>query len=152
MNSFTHSDIASMQPLGSSVLHFPEGIIGYADVRDAEVKVLEQKKPFSIMKLEDPTGFMNLLVIEPRDFHLNYEPIFFENDLISLGITDKADVALLNVISTEANSADEISVNLIGPFLINRKLKIGKQVVIQNYANYSVKHHIPKADSETKSS
>jgi flagellar assembly factor FliW len=95
---------------------------------------------------------MNLLVIEPRDFHLNYEPVFFENDLISLGITDKADVALLNVISTEANSADEISVNLIGPFLINRKLKIGKQVVIQNYANYSVKHHIPKATSETKAS
>jgi len=152
MNIFTQDDISKMAPLGSQVLHFPEGIIGYADIRDAEVKILDEKKPFSLMRLEDPTGFMNLLVIEPRDFNLAYHPVFFENDLVSLGITDPTDVALLNVVSIESPETQELTVNLVGPFLINRKLKIGKQVVIQNYSNYSVKHHIPKAAKETKAS
>jgi len=60
--------------------------------------------------------------------------------LALLGLRDAADAMILNIVTVIRNTPVEATANLIGPIVVNRRTRIGRQLVISNYSRYSAHH------------
>jgi flagellar assembly factor FliW len=63
-----------------------------------------------------------------------------DDDAALLGVASADDLLLFNIVNYRAESPDAATVNLIGPILVNRRTRVGRQVVIANYPGYSARH------------
>jgi flagellar assembly factor FliW len=51
-----------------------------------------------------------------------------------------ANPLILNVATIKSYEPQKVTLNLAAPILINRRTRVGKQVVLLNYQNYSTTH------------
>jgi flagellar assembly factor FliW len=49
---------------------------------------------------------------------------------------------ILNIVTLRQQQPIEASVNLVGPLIVNRRTRIGRQLVISNYSRYSAHHQL----------
>jgi flagellar assembly factor FliW len=47
---------------------------------------------------------------------------------------------ILNIVTLRRQDPVEATANLIGPVVVNRRTRIGRQLVISNYSRYSAHH------------
>ena len=124
----------------SNEITLPQGIIGFGTYRRAELLYLPDHLPFLWMKLHGPTDHLHFIVIEPGGIVPGYEPEIFDEDAEQLGITNAANAMVLNIVTLRRQNPVEATVNLIGPIVINRQTRTGRQLVISNYSRYSAHH------------
>ncbi len=118
----------------------PQGIIGFRDYTQAELVYLPDHLPFLWMKLSNGKDTVHFVVIEPAGLIADYTPEVFDDDAAQLDLRDSSEAMVLNVVTLEQQRQLEAKVNLIGPILVNRRTKIGRQLVISNYSRYSAHH------------
>lgn len=118
----------------------PQGIIGFRDYTHAELLYLPDHLPFLWMKLSNGRDTVHFVVIEPAGLIADYTPEVFDDDAAQLDLRDSSEAMVLNVVTLEQQRPLEAKVNLIGPILVNRRTKIGRQLVISNYSRYSAHH------------
>lgn len=125
-------------------LHFPHGLIGFAAYTRAELLYLPGNLPFLWMKIESPqTGdTLQFVVIEPGGIVPGYEPELFEADTLHLDLRAPADALVLNIVTLQRREPLEATVNLIGPIVVNRRTRCGRQIVISNYSQYSANYSL----------
>lgn len=121
-------------------LELPHGIIGFAQYKRAELLYLPDHLPFLWMKLHSATDDLHFIVIEPGGIVPGYEPEIFDLDAEALDLRDPAEAMILNVVTLKRQHPVEATVNLIGPLVVNRRTRIGRQLVISNYSRYSANH------------
>jgi len=122
-------------------LILPQGIIGFAQFKRAELLYLPDHLPFLWMKLGEPSDSVHFIVIEPGGIVPGYEPEVFDDDMERLGISDQTEAMILNIVTLKRQNPVEATVNLIGPIVVNRRTREGRQLVISNYSRYSA-HHV----------
>jgi flagellar assembly factor FliW len=117
----------------------PQGIIGFAEYRRAELLYLPDHLPLLWMRLhgKDPVHFV---VIEPGNVIPDYAPEIFDEDAASLDITTPSEAMVLNIVTLQQEIPLVANANLIGPIIVNRRTRQGRQVVISNYSSYSAHH------------
>ena len=125
-------------PAGNE-FQLPHGLIGFGDYKRAELLYMPDHLPFLWMKLHgrDPLHFV---VIEPGGIIPGYEPEIFDEDAAQLGLNDPSDAMILNIVTLKHQQPVEATVNLIGPVVLNRRTRVGRQLVISNYSRYSANH------------
>ena len=123
-------------------LELPQGLIGFANYKRAELLYLPDHLPFLWMKLQGPTEaeHLHFIVIEPGGIVPGYEPEIFDLDAEQLDLRDPAEAMILNIITLKRQHPVEATANLIGPLVVNRRTRIGRQLVISNYSRYSAHH------------
>ena len=121
-------------------IELPQGIIGFANYKRAELLYMPDHLPFLWMKLHGPTDNLHFIVIEPGGIIPGYEPEIFDEDAEQLGITDPTQAMILNIVTLRKQNPVEATVNLIGPVIVNRRTRVGRQLVISNYSRYSANH------------
>jgi flagellar assembly factor FliW len=134
----------------SNEIQLPQGIIGFAAYKRAELLYLPDHLPFLWMKMHSPTDHLHFIVIEPGGIVPGYEPEIFDEDAEQLGISDPSHAMVLNVVTLRSQNPVEATVNLIGPIIVNRRTRVGRQLVISNYSRYSAHHALvenPQASS-----
>ena len=47
---------------------------------------------------------------------------------------------ILNIVTLPHDQSGKISLNLVGPIIINRRSLVGKQCIINNHEQYSARH------------
>jgi flagellar assembly factor FliW len=129
-------------------LLLPQGLVGFAEYQRAELLYLPDHLPFLWMKLHGPVDHLHFIVIEPGGIVLDYEPELFEGDAERLGLTSPAEAMILNVVTLGRQNPVVATANLIGPIVVNRRTRIGRQLVISNYSRYSA-HHLLSEESQT---
>ena len=117
----------------------PRGIIGFAAYQRADLNYLPDHLPFLWMKLHGPDT-LQFIVIEPGGIIPGYEPELFDEDAEGLDLRTPAEAMILNIVTLKNQSPVEATVNLIGPLVVNRRTRIGRQLVISNYSRYSAHH------------
>ena len=136
--------ITDLTPAQSSaVAHtftLPQGLIGFRDYTRAELLYLPDHLPFLWMKLHGASDSVHFVVIEPAGLISGYEPELFDEDAATLGLKDASEVMLLNIVTLEQQRPLEATVNLVGPIVINRRTRVGRQLVIANYSRYGAHH------------
>jgi len=118
----------------------PEGLIGFEQYREAELLYQPDHLPFLWLKLSGTAGVIHFVVIEPGGIVPGYEPELFDEHAGSLGLKDSHDAMVLNIVTLQHQKPLEATANLVGPIVINRRTRVGRQVVISNYSRYSTHH------------
>jgi flagellar assembly factor FliW len=125
----------------------PHGIIGFSHYKRAELLYLPDHLPFLWMKLGEPEESIHFIVIEPGGIVLGYEPEVSDEDIAQLEIRDQSEAMILNIVTLKKQNPVEAIVNLIGPIVVNRRTRVGRQLVITNYSRYSA-HHLLVENSQ----
>ncbi len=115
----------------------PNGLIGFENYRHAELLYQPDHLPFLWLRLSGTHGNMQFVVIEPGGIVPDYEPELFDEHALALDLRDPSEAMLLNIVTLKQQAPLVATVNLIGPIVINRRTRVGRQVVISNYTRYS---------------
>ena len=132
----------------------PHGIIGFAAYKRAELVYLPDHLPFLWMKLRSATDELHFVVIEPGGVVPSYQPELFDDDADALDIRTPSEAMILNIVTLQRQNPVEATANLIGPIVVNRRTRVGRQLVISNYSRFSAHHPLvenPQAPSLARS-
>jgi len=118
----------------------PYGIVGFPDYTQAELLRDQDGHPFMRMRLRNEKECISFVVMEPGGLIPGYEPELFDNDAASLELGDSSEAMILTILTMRPGTPKEATVNLIGPIVVNRRTRIGRQLVIANYSLYRARH------------
>jgi flagellar assembly factor FliW len=124
-------------PLNEIIL--PNGIIGFSQYQRAELLYMPDHLPLLWMRLHGPDT-IHFIVMEPGNLIPGYEPEIFDEDAEQLGISDPSQALVINIVTLRQQTPLEATVNLVGPVIVNRRTRVGRQLVISNYSRYSAHH------------
>ena len=121
------------------VILFPEGLIGFENSNKFIIKTKAGYAPFYwLLCLDEPE--LLFPIIDPFIIIKDYHPKLSNNELQSIGAENIADIRFLAVV-TVGQSADQVSVNLRGPIILNKERNIAKQIILVE-SHYLVRHPI----------
>ena len=131
----------------ANAITLPQGLIGFPAYRQAELLYVPDQLPFLWMKLNGPTGSVNFVVVEPAGVVPDYEIELFDLDAAALDLADASQAMILNIVTLEPKTALAATVNLIGPIVVNRRTRIGRQLIVANNSRYSARHPLVPAQA-----
>lgn len=118
----------------------PEGLIGLPDFNRFELIVDPESLPFVVLRAV--TGDeIQIPAVEPVGLVENYRLDIGDADAEMLGLVGAdANPLIINVATIKSYEPQKVTLNLAAPILINRRTRVGKQVVLLNYQSYSTTH------------
>ncbi|OPX24493.1 MAG: hypothetical protein B1H02_03360 [Candidatus Latescibacteria bacterium 4484_107] len=114
------------------VLRFPDGIIGFEELKRYVILEVEEYGPFRILlSLDDPeVGFP---LIDPALFFPDYTPNIPPSDLKRLSLPSM-DEGRIFCIVTLRKPEESSTVNLRGPIVIHPETRIARQTILTQAA------------------
>ena len=122
-----------------NVISLPTGLFGFAEIKSMELVFDKEELPFMWLREEKKDG-LAFIVIEPGGIIPNYSVEISDMDVETLEITGPEDTMILNIVTLPHDQSGKISLNLVGPIIINRRSLVGKQCIINNHEQYSARH------------
>ena len=111
-----------------SVLVFEEGIPGFPGSRRFALVNVADDSAFQLLQsLDEPDVAM--IVTVPWLFFPEYAPELSELERRELQLEGKEDAVIFSAVTLDADQST-ISLNLLGPFVVNAKTRRGRQVVL----------------------
>ncbi|HEY4299534.1 MAG TPA: flagellar assembly protein FliW [Candidatus Didemnitutus sp.] len=138
---------ADAEPSPANVFTLPQGIIGFEKYTRAELLYLPDHLPFLWLRLQGPSDTVQFIVLEPAGLIAGYEPELFDEDAASLDLSDPSEAMVLNIVTLKNQVPLDATINLVGPIILNRRTRIGRQLVLSNYSRYSSHHPLADHDS-----
>ena len=121
------------------ILHFAEGLLGFADRKDYVIVQEAAYAPFLwLQSAEDP--HLCFVVVDPLAFSPDYRVEIKQAEIQSLGLENFEQARVLVIVVVRDNPED-ITANLQGPLVINPERGLGKQVVLLT-DRYHTRHYI----------
>ena len=119
-------------------IHFSEGLIGFPD--DKKYVILEHKANSPFMWLQSLTSpQLAFVIMNPFPVCPDYLKDLSPEDEISINPDSNKTVMVFTIVTIPHGKADESTVNLMGPVIIDPDAKVGKQIILANY-EYSHRH------------
>lgn len=129
------------------VVTFGEGLIGFPGLRQFLLLAQGEDSPFQWLQSIDEPG-LAFLVTDPTFFVESYEPELEDAQADLLGLSDETPRLLRTTVRLIGRPAEEVSLNLAAPIVLNLERRIGKQVVFDNEA-YNIRHTVKLPGSES---
>jgi flagellar assembly factor FliW len=118
----------------------PEGLIGLSEFKNFELIVDPDTLPFVVLRSINGDE-IQIPAVEPVGLVDNYKLNIGDEDAEMIGLSGEASNPLiLNVATIKSFEPQKVTLNLAAPILINRRSRVGKQVVLVNYQDYSTSH------------
>jgi len=125
----------------TDVIEFPWGLPGFSEHRRWLLLTLEAQPGFIwLQNLDDPK--VAIPTAEPSMIFDRYEPKLPPYCFVALDIENAEDFALLGVVVVTEN-AEEMTMNLMAPIVVNMRARKARQVMLEN-SGYSVREPIPR--------
>lgn len=121
------------------VIQFPAGIPGFDKNKEFVIVSIPEYMPFEWLAATDGSG-LRFAIINPMIFRPDYAPNIIKEQLEELEIKKPEDILLFAIVTIRENP-EESTANLIGPVIINKTKRIGKQIIIED-DKYSTKESI----------
>jgi flagellar assembly factor FliW len=123
------SVVEPLQIEEKSVIEFPEGLLGFSNLRQFVLVEYENSEPFKwLQSLSDPA--LALPVVEPGRIFPDYSDLPSPEDLTTVMAESPADVVSF-VVAIIPKDPLESTVNLKAPVIINFKKMIGRQIILE---------------------
>lgn len=129
---------------GLATLHFlAPGLLGFENLLEFELSVYDPQTPFyRLQSLTEPE--IEFLVMEPACLLQDYVFDLSEEDVQQLQIEQPEDVFVLVLLTVPENPL-EMTANLLGPLVFNRRNWQGKQLVLDGQ-NYPLRYPVLTAE------
>ena len=122
-----------------NTLLFPEGLVGFEDLRKFVVMPNEKEGPlFWIQSVEDPQ--VAFILTDPTGFYYDYKVVPDGREREKLGIDESGDCLIVSVVSV--SSEREITLNLAAPILFAPETNRALQVILEG-TNFSPQTPLP---------
>ncbi len=122
----------------NEVIKFEKGLLGFENEKEFIIIRNRETEFYYLQSVKDvETTF---ILVDLKDVMPNYDPQVEVEFLTDLGNVDH-NLQVFNICTVKDN-LDELTVNLLGPIVINMDTKKGKQVIVSNDDGYSVKHKL----------
>ncbi len=125
----------------------PQGLFGFPEIRSMELVFDKDELPFMWLREQKQDG-LAFVVLEPAGIVPNYSVEISDDDVKVLGITGSEDTMILNIVTISPDHPGKISLNLVGPIIVNRQTLVAKQCIISNHEQYSARHMIEVGENE----
>ena len=125
---------------GEPVLTFDDGIPGFPEARHFVLVNEVDDAAFQLLQCLDLDD-VAFVVSVPWLFFPDYTPEISEHEADELGIDDPADAVVFCPVTLDAE-ADRITMNLLGPFVVNPETRRGRQVVLTETKELSVQAEV----------
>ena len=112
------------------VLTFPSGIPGFEQSRQFVIVSIPDYVPFEWLVCIDGSR-LRFAIINPLLFASDYSPAIVKEQLEDLEIRKPEDILLYTIVTIKENPL-ESTANLVGPIIVNRKQRLGKQILIDD--------------------
>jgi flagellar assembly factor FliW len=120
-------------------IHFPLGLLGFETQQRFLLIDSDEAAPMRwLLAVDEPD--LAFLVVEPTMFFPDYAFPFASEDYKLLGMVEGEEVVVACLVVIPSNPA-EMTINLMGPLVINAERRIGKQVVLHD-GNYSTRERL----------
>jgi flagellar assembly factor FliW len=137
MELLTSSALGALRVDESSVIDFPEGLLGFASLKKFVLLEREDTAPFQWLQcLTDPD--VALPVVDPNCIFSGYSCIPTSEELFSLGAESCSDL-LLRVVAIIPDDPFNATVNLKAPVLINYRNMVGRQIISETSGDVRVR-------------
>jgi len=120
-------------------LSFPQGLFGFPEIKNMDLVYDNGELPFMWLR-EDKGDGLAFIVIEPGGIIPNYSVEISDGDVDLLEISSSEDTMILNIVTLPPEQSSKISINLVGPVIVNRNTLVSKQCIINNHEKYSARY------------
>jgi flagellar assembly factor FliW len=114
----------------TDIIFFPAGIPGFEKNKDFILAQVPEYVPFEWLVCVDGSR-LRFAIINPLLFRPDYAPAMAKEQLENLAIEKPEDVLLYSIV-TIGNNPMNSTANLVGPVVINKTKRIGKQIIIED--------------------
>ena len=135
------------EPATRNEVSLPQGLFGFPDIRSMELVFDKEELPFMWLREQVQDG-LAFVVLEPGGIVSNYAVEISDADIQILGISGSEDTMILNIVTISSEHPGKISLNLVGPIIVNRTTLVAKQCIINNHEEFSARHMIDVGDTE----
>lgn len=125
----------------SKSVTFPDGLPAFEAVKEFVLISNEGEAPFMWLQAVSQVN-LAFIVIDPFLIYPGYRPDVCDEDVESLKLKSPNDVLLLSIVNIKNQDGHGITCNLVGPIVVNTKERLGKQVILKNHLDYSVRFRI----------
>ena len=135
----TTESLPTQPGLDSLEIALPSGLIGLPTLRRFEITALPDSWPF--VSLRSIGGEeLNFLAVAPQNLLPDYQLELGDDDAEALELDSADDALIYNIVTVHSSERQYVTANLIGPIVVNRRTRIGKQVILANSDEFSAKH------------
>ena len=131
------TEIETRETEATDIIRLPFGLLGFEHVKEFVLLTNPDEAPFMWFQMQDDAR-RAFLVVPPFSIMPGYQPDISDDEVDFLELSDPADAILLNIVTLRGPG--KATVNLKGPIVINRRTLTGKQVILNNAAQYSLHH------------
>ena len=112
------------------IISFPHGIPGFENRKQFVLVQIPDFVPFEWLVCVDGSQ-LRFAIINPLLFRSDYAPNISKEELEELSIKKPEDILLYTIVTIAGNPLQSTA-NLIGPVIINKTKRTGKQVIIDD--------------------
>lgn len=112
------------------VIRFSTGIPGFEKNKEFVIVTVPEYAPFEWLVCIDGTR-LRFAIINPLLFNPDYTPNMIKDQLSDLQIEKPEDILMYCIVTIRENPLDSTA-NLIGPIIINKSKRIGKQIILDD--------------------
>jgi len=142
MNEVNNLDYKILDLKPENIFTFPEGIPGFEKVKRFVILTHPEEAPFARLTAVDFD--LCFIVVIPWVIFPEYKPDIDDEDLKKIGSPLPEQLLILCIVNIPQGKPQESTMNLVAPLIINVKKGLGKQVIINNYKEYTSKFKIWK--------
>ena len=125
----------TVQVEDETLLTFPEGVLGFEAEKDYCLLEHAPGSPFLwLQSTVNPS--LAFVVVNPFNFAQEYELTISDADTVHLQLDSPEDVQVLTIVTI---SGGEITMNLVGPIVVNHRRRLARQVILSD-SRYGTRH------------
>jgi flagellar assembly factor FliW len=130
----------------SLVIHLPQGVLGFPARNYFALLAHKPGSPFFWLQSVDDPG-LAFIVMNPQLVMPDYAVHLAKEDQQNLQLQGDPPLAIYGLVTIPPGNPSEMTINLLGPLVINTVAKVGKQVVLSG-SDYSHRHPVlgPEGD------
>jgi len=121
-------------------IQMPLGLLGFEQYKSFALVTKPEEEPFLWLQVvEEPK--LAFLVMSPFVVVPDYQPDLCQEDARFLDLQSAEDPLIFNIVTVRG--AQQATVNLKGPIVLNRRTLVAKQVIPLNAPQLPVAHPLP---------
>ena len=136
MDGDTLTTESRSQALEDKILEFRDGIPGFAHLQRFVIVEFREDGAFQQLQSVDDAD-VSMIVCVPWLFFPDYAPVVGDAEQAELGLDSSEDAVVFVPVSMDPDSG-VVSLNLLGPFVVNSKTRRGVQLVLTG-SDYDVR-------------
>jgi flagellar assembly factor FliW len=121
-----------------TILHFPDGLLGFPDSKNYIIFEHDQEAPFKWLQATDEAA-LAFVIMDPFLLLPDYQVEIQEQDLQELRVSDTRHLSIFVLLTIPAGQPARMTANLKGPVLVNGENRWAKQLVLTN-SQYHTRH------------